>query len=380
MKIGILTFHCAANYGAILQAYALQETLKSLGHEVYILDYRPKFLLYPYRPFVFRKNLFKQNPLKEFIRAFAYLPIRIKRKKKFNEFTNNYLNLLSFDQYKNLDAIIIGSDQVWGTLNFGDIDDTYFLNFDIPDSILKISYAASAGSIGKFEKNLTQTHKDLLKKFDQISVRENLLAQSIQKHLGLAKEPPTVLDPVLLAGRKIFEKFIDRNLVPKDKYVLSFSLGYDPNLIETTKNYASQNGLQSVNMISMSESFRKDLIETADISRFLSLIYYADAVFTTSFHGSAFSILFNRPFKFIGYDKNHAERVLEITKLLNIQGVIIDKRNLESNKIHKEDNPTNRLSLNNETLNNIDYNEVNVKLKNQRGKSINYLTQSLLSK
>ena len=107
MKIAILTFHCALNYGAIMQTYGLQEYLKKIGHEVYVIDYRPEYLLKPYRIFNWRWSLtlsVKRN-IFLFIRTILVSLIRLKRKKSFSQFTKKYINLCSLD-FSNLSYMI----------------------------------------------------------------------------------------------------------------------------------------------------------------------------------------------------------------------------------------------------------------------------------
>ena len=110
MRIGILTFHCAINYGAVLQTYALQEYLKGLGHDVYVLDYRPSYLLNPYKTFIWKwladKSLVEN--VKSLLRCLLITPIKIKRKLYFRKFTRKYLNLYSFYPERiDFDAIVL---------------------------------------------------------------------------------------------------------------------------------------------------------------------------------------------------------------------------------------------------------------------------------
>ena len=114
MKIGILTFHCAHNYGAVLQCYALQEYITSLGHKVEIIDYQPKYLLKPYSIYKFNKIICK-NPI-QFIKNIIWEIIqfyyRRKRHSNFDSFIKNRLNLSQKIRQQNIpnhyDIYIIG--------------------------------------------------------------------------------------------------------------------------------------------------------------------------------------------------------------------------------------------------------------------------------
>lgn len=92
MKIGIFTFHCAANYGAVLQTYCLQEVLKNMGHEVCVIDYRPKYLIEPYKTFSYDSASFNSffSKCKGLIRACLVAPIRWKRNSVFARFIHDY--------------------------------------------------------------------------------------------------------------------------------------------------------------------------------------------------------------------------------------------------------------------------------------------------
>lgn len=362
MKIGILTFHCAPNYGAILQTYGLQEKIKSLGHEAYILDYRPKFLA-ARKIFNFQKQLAKKNLVKEMIRRIAYAPIRFKRFYQFLKFQKKYLNCISFNQYKQLDAIIVGSDQIWNSeINFNDFDNKYFLNFIIPENIIKIAYAASAGNIETFKNRIKSYQLKYIKDFNYISVRETSLAMTLKDLLNLKNNPPVVLDPVILCGKNIFEKFLDPKFAPKEKYILVFSLGYSPNVSFMASEYAKTKNLRVINVSSVTESIGHRMIESASISQFLSLIYFANTVFTTSFHGTAFSIIFNKPFVFFANNPNHGERCSNLLSLLGIK---------EKIKYISEN------SINLENSFNIDYQKVNSNIDMLREKSTQFLKNAL---
>lgn len=220
MKIGIITFQCAHNYGAVLQAYGLKEYLKSLGYSVNIINYRPHYKVNTYRKFNPRYWL-SRNPYKCIIRLFTEIivkPTRIKRWYAFEDFMNGYLELYPHskdEDYSMFHTLILGSDQIWNPgLTGGNFDKVYF-GGNAKCNI--ISYAASS----RFE-NLSKQQKsffsDSLLKLKQISVRESSLAKLLQPLVN--KEIITVVDPTLLAGKKIFDKIA----VPpkKEKYLLLY--------------------------------------------------------------------------------------------------------------------------------------------------------------
>ena len=135
MKIGILTFHRAENFGAVLQAYALQTFLKKHGMDPYIIDYRCKKIEIVYHIFnpmilIMRRNLFCS--IKEYLKRFVSLIDRCRKKHKYQLFREKFLQIMPCDKafHSNMfDAYIVGSDQVWNLSITGGVDDYYFLNF-----------------------------------------------------------------------------------------------------------------------------------------------------------------------------------------------------------------------------------------------------------
>lgn len=359
MKIGILTFHCAANYGAVLQSYGLQQTLKRMGHDVAVLNYRPDFLIRPYKPV---RVFLPISRTRDTIRALISSPIRASRNRMFSRFIEDKINIIPFESVNDLDVIVFGSDQIWShKIPYGQFDTTYFSDFKHKSNLRKIAYAASAGDSERFEQNADDTIKKLLRTFDAISVREAQLLEVINK-FNLKSEPQLVLDPVLLAGRDCFDKLTQRELAPQEPYVLTFSLDYSPETSKLGKHIAASMGIRNIDMVSDYESvIQRQVIQTATVEKFLSLIKFAQHIVTTSFHGTAFSILFNKQFTTLGFSESHCERM---RALFNILGV------------------HNKIQLTNEHLQKaeeIDYNIVSQKLKEAQLRSERFIIESMRS-
>ena len=312
MKIGILTFHAADNYGAVLQAFGLKEVLKNAGHDVSILDYRPKYLTDPYKTMMLCAN----SSIRTFARALSIAPIRFVTRHRFERFRQDHLNLVPIDRIGEMDLLITGSDQIWNPDLTGKRFDNHFL-LDFPElKSRKISYAASAGNCESFKSNLSAATLDALKQLDSISVREQSLGMEL-KAQGI--ESITVLDPVLLAGAEIFERLADRSLVPEEPYLLDFSLCNVPAMSETAQMTSKKTGLRYVKCLSMDESITGcKLIQAASVEKFVSLFKYASAVITSSFHGTAFSIMLGKPFLSIGFDTKHSERARNLLESVGL--------------------------------------------------------------
>lgn len=329
MKVGILTFHIAINYGAVLQAYGLQEYLKKLGHEVYIIDYRPDYLLAPYKTFQWKKKLHQSMALivKDWIRECLVMPIRLKRKWKFSRFVGAYLNLHSWNMDLNLfDAFVFGSDQIWNPEITQQLDGIFCGRFSEAQGKIKIAYAASAGSV----KNLTDDDYSLLnlwlKDFDRISVREKSLAEKLEiDHVSVA------IDPALLAGREHFEPIACRN-DEKKPYLLLFTLGRDEYAIGEAQKIANKKNLRIVEIVSSKESINNPHIkQSLSPEEFLGYIKNAAYVVTTSYHGMVFSILFQKNFNVISEGSKVGERAKELLGTLKlVHRLVVHKEGIEA--------------------------------------------------
>ncbi len=321
MKIGILTFHCAANYGAVFQTYGLQEALKGLGHEVFIVDYRPEYLLKPYRPFKFcyqtSDSVFTN--LKHFVRRYLLVnPTRRKRLKLFEKFEQKQLHICSISSVPELDVLVFGSDQIWNVgITDGDYDDMYLGKGSIFKEKKLVAYAASAGYVDVLKND--QKLIDALGNFSAIAVREKSLSSYLERRLN--KTIPVVLDPVLLAGKEQFLLLIGArpNHAP---YLLAFQLGGDFRVSQLGRKIAKEKGLKYVEIRSSAESLSRDILCTLSPSEVLTYFKHADYIVTSSFHGTALSILFEKSFNVVSIDAHTDERA---DMLLNATGLFSRK-------------------------------------------------------
>lgn len=332
MKTGILTFHCAANYGAVLQAYALQTVLSQMGHDATIIDYRPSFLFRPYK--IFERSPFSGG-WQRFIHPRTLLYdytvsyIRWRRQKMFKRFAKQHFKLLPMSEVNRLDSVIVGSDQIWNPrITSEGFDPTYFLPtpFFAPHQ-LKISYAASAGKTRFFTDKMDGHFVSLLKDFSAISVREKPLGEALESLIS--RHTPVVADPVLLAGRDAFDYFINPKYIPRQPYILYFSLVHQKEQYDVVKHIArNYPGYKLMTLFSQSVLANdRDVIDYASVERFISLIAGADYVVTSSFHGTAFSILYGRQFISIGDCVNNTERLQELLDGLGIGNrIVIDDK------------------------------------------------------
>lgn len=283
-KIGIATFHFADNYGAVLQCFALQKVINNFPTcEAEIINYIPVGYQYPKR----WKSIYEQNQFRE-------------KRKKFENFLIKYcsLNTKKEDYILGLDYDIccVGSDQVWNTSG---LMTEYFLP-NINKSVRKISYAASVGVSVDSPRFLKLWFEKYVKEFDFISVREYEHVETIS---NLCKKSCScVVDPTLLLSKEDYELLIP-NSSKKEPFVFFYWLTHDNDLmrgVELTNTIARKYNLEIIHSIydapqnmfaNKSECMFYDSIE-----EFLWLIKNADFVVTNSYHGTIFSMIFQRPF------------------------------------------------------------------------------------
>ena len=329
MKTGILTFHAAYNYGAVLQAYALQEYLKKLGHEVEVIDYRPEYLIRGYTVFLFPRLRGVPLPRKilrlgywglRLPRRLAEAPARIRRRAGFEKFISEKLQL-SRERFakggrvpaENYDAIVFGSDQIWSP-NHTDGGDPVFLgDFPAPAGTLKIAYAASAGAASA-ALGENPLFAGALKNFDAISVREENLAASLQPKTPLKIE--TVLDPTMLVDRSVWEKIAEPPAL-KEKYVLLYQIVHDPNAERIAREIAAQIGAKVVSLASY--ALRRGMLKEETPEQFVGWFKNAACTVTTSFHGTAFSLIFEKPLYYVGRGLAAENRPKQILRALGLE-------------------------------------------------------------
>ena len=313
LKIGILTFHNADNYGAVLQCYALQEALKKNfpDCDVSVVDYRNAEIEKAYRIIQCRKTILGN------FTQFLYFPKTFKKRHNFVDFRKKYLCTGS-SQYNDYDVIFYGSDQIW---NF-DITGGDLVYFGKNFNGIKIAYGASdGGKINGAEEGV----KNLLDDFNSISCREKSLSEKISCVMN--QEIPTVCDPVFLLSKdewlKIAEKPREENYVLA--YRIAENLDFDSE-VEKTALKLGKKAVQIIYLKSLRKLFYKNqhFVEGISVERFLGYIANAELVITTSFHGTAFSIIFERPFYVLKL-QNRAERITDLLENISLSERYVEK-------------------------------------------------------
>ncbi len=311
MKAGILTFHEADNYGAVLQAFALQQVLKKLGEESEFICVETQ-----------------NTPVSETVSGPVSLFMNrikaegAKRALLFEQFRKN--NMICSRKYtkeklaginKEYDLFIAGSDQIWN-FRIPGADERYFLPF--VDPVKRFSYAASFGSDELPDKAKTWCSNQL-EKFARISVREESGAKIVKELTG--RNALVCLDPTLLLTGKEWKEIFPREK-SEERYMLLFMLKYDETLISNSKKAAEALGIPlKVITAAFMPQFGFASWTGTGVSDWIKLISGAEGVFTNSFHGTVFSLLLGRPISVVRLSGELSKRNGRIEELLNRVGL-----------------------------------------------------------
>lgn len=327
MKIGILTFHCAYNYGAVLQCYALQKFLIQMGHDVSVIDYRPKSITNVYKWFkirlILRKNLYKS--VKEMFLLYG----RKKRYDTFRRFSENYQRLAPVSSINEnpYDIILIGSDQVWNYDLTNGFDDYYWGNFPHPKNTLIISYAASMQD--SWPNEMSIRIKQNLENFRQISVREISLAAKLTELSG-GRRIFQVVDPTLLLDCEDWDVLAKAPRMEKP-YLLLFQVGRRNKKTEhIAEEMAKRQNLPILRLSTLVSWETSRMVMNTSPEEFVGLFKNASFVVCSSFHGTVFSLIFNRPFVSVRMREGRDNRVENLLGQLGLTDHFVDVLNKDS--------------------------------------------------
>mgnify|MGYP002673120259 CR=1 FL=1 len=342
MKIKTITCQHVYNYGASLQAYALQHYLESLGHDVEIIDFNPWFHCDRYNPFWMSKNAIGRaaNLIKVFpFLRYLWCPLKAfrrgmfktwGRKAAFDAFEKDYYHLTPIKYYSSevlkqkapkADIYVAGSDQIWNTFSENGKESGYYLDFG-DETVKRISYAASLAT-STIKEECKDFVKEKLARFSSISVRETTGAKLLAE-LGV-NDVSVVLDPVFLLDKTEWRQLsVKGNLygLAPDSYLLVYDfLGSDANMSSFVREFAKTRSLKVVSINDFSERDYVDInINNAGPLEFLALIDNAACVIASSFHATAFSVILEKEFytfNLKGY--NNSSRMQDFLSSIGLQ-------------------------------------------------------------
>lgn len=357
MRSVTITTHRAINYGAVLQSYALQKAHESLGIDNVLLDVPETTSIYEKLNFHNLRSLVAGSLIN-----FTTFFNQKKSKKLLNDFNNFVKNRIKTteriytdikDVNENLpktDFFICGSDQVFGLR--GPQDDIRIINFG-PSDMLRFSYAASLGEYDWNDEEKERA-KDILKKYKKISVRENFAKDYLESFIE--RECVVNIDPVFLLSKEDWRK-IEKKPDINEKYILCYNLISNVNMQKTLNLVKNKYGYKVVCLQTypMKRLKADKYIFDAGPEEFLGWLDNAEAIVTTSFHGTAFSAIFEKPFYTL--IKNYKSQ--RITDLLNLFGL--------SERVIRDTDKEISIDIN------VDFSYCREKISEERDKSFQYL-------
>ena len=390
MKIGLVAVTYKDNFGSTLQTYAAQYILEKLGHEAHIFDIRgvhrgimlKKILYYagrllnPIEAKYLFANLKSRSRKKAAVASDKYASDMKVRHQKYSDFNKTWLKMFLVvkgwrglrDQASELDAVIVGSDQLWRPSN---IVGGYFTLEFVPDDVKKISFSTSFG-VPELPSRLHKHAKRFLSRINYISVRENSGAEIVMKESG--REAIVVCDPTMMLTAEDWMHIQDEKPFAEGKYILMYLMGDNPEHREFVKELSKQTGYRIIGLlhgatyISSDEEVVNEKPYDVGPSEFINLIRNAEYVCTDSFHCCVFSILNSTKFfafrRWPGGSKFSAnDRLYTLLKLTGLESRLLDGKEDLSRCINDQ----------------IDYSIVLTRVAERRKESMDFLVKALYS-
>lgn len=314
MKVGLITIYQVPNYGSVLQTYATQFLLESMGVECKVINYRyPNEWHWKHgtkRPTGWKAKIRRLIPSRKIIVLQQF-------REKYLNFTPLFHNLEEMNKadWSNYDAFVVGSDQVWNA-RFVLGDSAFMLSF-VPDDKPRYSLASSF-ALKSIPECFREKYFKYLSKFNAISVRENNGMAIIHDELKIHTPVNVILDPTLLLSKEDWLKAISRsNFKKRRPYILFYMLSYAfeprPYIFKVVKHFQEQINcdiiaLEGYTKPNDAEGLVMINMKNSSIEEFIDLFDNADMVITSSFHGTAFALNFGKPLVSIVPDSNGDDR------------------------------------------------------------------------
>lgn len=361
MKIGIVTFHWSRNYGASMQTFGLKTFLEKKGHNVVLVNYKPNLS---------KKRESLSSHIKGFIlnRLLIIDAYNIRRQKKaFSDFQKEYFGTTSdlIDDIEKIDEqydlLICGSDQIWNPNLTGNVlDKAYFGIFPNSKCTKVVSYAASIGE-KHVPKEYVKEFKEYIKNLELISVRETQMINEIRDYTE--KEVVDSIDPTLLLKKQDYEKIIKSTNISQP-YLLIYQNTKNPIVYCIAEYIAKKKGIRIVEIAyrrQIGGPKRKQILN-AGPKEFLQWYRNASYVVTNTFHGTVFSIIFEKEYISIPL-AGREDRVLNLSEKLSLNNRLMEKFDKASIDVVLDDS--------------INYDSVKKKIENERKKATAYIDRAI---
>lgn len=369
-KIVFITMHYVDNYGSVLQTLATQLIFQELGHEAFVLDYvRANCKSDVQASKVRGRYLGKRWPfcsaLGVWLLMKRYKYNTAKHKRMFDDFRDKYFQrtreyLTVQDIYADVpeaDIYCTGSDQTWNSIYNGGILPEYFLDF-APDGKPRLAFSASIGRTDLDNDEVKKT-TPLVAKYNAISVRESSALRELEK-MGFDKGVH-IVDPTLTISGQDWLKVLSIQSRKQKPYVLVYQLNFNPDMLRFARRLAKENNLQLLVMNTSIKArfFGGHQLGRPKVEEWVSLFANAEYVVTDSFHGTAFSLNFNRKL-FVWYPPEFSTRLQSILAMVGAEHRVIDNKDVDWRKIAP-----------------IDYEYVNEVLARERQKARDFLVGAI---
>ena len=346
-NVGIITVYHTENCGSVLQAKCLSDMLSELNCNVSFISTKNSLSGHS------KKRLFK-NCIKKIIKRESFIST-IKKYNSYSRFIRNNFNIINYNKIEKLQSVYFGSDTIW------DINSEYFLKSqDIfwglnINNIDMFSYAASIANSSYSDLDGLEYPIKQLKKFKKMSARDRYTQNYLSTRTN--QKVDIVCDPTLLFDSQYYVKYLKKTKNSK-KYLLLYLFNEPSSAVKKQiMDYAKTHEMRIVCLIGIGKliSFADEYVEST-VENFISYFYNANCIITNTFHGTIFSLIFNKNFVTLDYNK------------------------IKINELLKQFDLTERLTLNNISKKldeKINYEGVNKKINNLREKSINYLKETI---
>lgn len=329
-KVSLITLQYINNYGSVLQTYASQRYLEEKGYSVEVVNYtrencRFENLKKSMKAYYKQKGLIFKLPFVSDLLVMRWRRLHVKRNEVFEKFRNERIHLSEeYDSAEELqknppvaDYYCVGSDQMWNYLYNDGVLPEYFLCY-APEGKKKFSLASSVGLEKLEDEKCAGSMKEYLEDFSLITVRENT-AKRLLDELGV-KNCHQILDPTLLIPKEKWVSSMGLKQKSREEYVLVYQLNPCKEMDDFALKIAQKKGCK---LIIISNNIRlsvpgAEIIDNPTVEQFLELILNANCVVTDSFHGTAFTLNFNREI-FSWLPKKYSTRLMSVLELLGLK-------------------------------------------------------------
>ena len=346
MKLGIFTQPLHNNYGGLLQCFALQTVLKRMGHDAVVVrrDYASRSYSFYHKSIRLIKNIIRVCIGRRWVKNITLEQWNHIGQHTHQYFVNKYIQphtellvtnseLNSYISKNHFDGYIVGSDQVWRPV-YSPCITNYFLDFAENADVRRVAYAASFGvDEWEFSADITPRCAQLAQKFDAVSVREASAVGLCNEYLGV--DALHVLDPTMLLAKEDYIAVVEAEQEPKSAgnlfcYVLDKAVEKDEAIARVADSLHLQPFTCMPSLNASFDNLKKDIDACVfpPVTRWLRGFMDADMVITDSFHGCAFSIIFNKPFWVIGNVARGMARFHSLLSIFGLESRLLDVNNL----------------------------------------------------